>query len=147
MDAWSPEQLKKMQLGGNDALNAFFKSYGVDKYTEIRDKYNTQAAEVHPIVTSTLESNPEACIVVVMCTPDAEPHSAWLNNPLGNLQYYRDKIRAEIEGRTYVPPAPSASNNSLSRAGSAGSTRSARAAGNSTNDSWDDWGKPSTVKV
>ena len=46
MDAWSPEQLKKMQLGGNDALNAFFKGYGVDKYTEIRDKYNTQAAEV-----------------------------------------------------------------------------------------------------
>ena len=63
------------------------------------------------------------------------------------LQYYRDKIRAEIEGRTYVPPAPSASNNSLSRAGSAGSSRSTRVAGNSANDSWDDWGKPSTVKV
>lgn len=46
MDAWSPEQLKKMQLGGNDAVNAFLKRYGVDKYTEIRDKYNTQAAEV-----------------------------------------------------------------------------------------------------
>lgn len=86
MDAWSPEQLKKMQLGGNDALNAFFKNYGVDKYTEIRDKYNTQAAEVvlhcnqllrlawvvlhvhtqehafslfrHPLVQSTVLSNP-----------------------------------------------------------------------------------------
>ena len=35
-----------MQLGGNDALNAFLKNYGVDKYTDIRDKYNSQAAEV-----------------------------------------------------------------------------------------------------
>lgn len=47
MDAWSPEQLKRMQLGGNDALNAFLKNYGVDKYTDIRDKYNSQAAEVY----------------------------------------------------------------------------------------------------
>ena len=46
MDAWSPEQLKRMQLGGNDALNAFLKNYGVDKHTDIRDKYNSQAAEV-----------------------------------------------------------------------------------------------------
>lgn len=68
-------------------------------------------------------------------------------SPRAHLQYYRDKIRAEIEGKTYVPPAPSASNNSLSRAGSAGSTRSARAAPASANDSWDDWGKPPNVKV
>ena len=46
MDAWSAEQLQRMQLGGNDALNAFLKKYGVDKYTDIRDKYNSQAAEV-----------------------------------------------------------------------------------------------------
>ena len=46
MDAWSPEQLKRMQLGGNDALNVFLKNYGIDKYTDIRDKYNSQAAEV-----------------------------------------------------------------------------------------------------
>ena len=46
MDAWSPEQLKRMQLGGNDALNAFLKNYGVDKFTDIRDKYNSEAAEV-----------------------------------------------------------------------------------------------------
>lgn len=37
-----------MQLGGNDALNVFLKNYGVDKYTDIRDKYNSQAAEVKP---------------------------------------------------------------------------------------------------
>ena len=46
MDAWSSEQLKKMQLGGNDALNNFLKKYGVDKHTDIKDKYNSPAAEV-----------------------------------------------------------------------------------------------------
>lgn len=65
MDAWSPEQLKKMQLGGNDALNAFLKGYGVDKYTEIRDKYNTQAAEV---------------VIVLACQPCQPLLRAYLSN-------------------------------------------------------------------
>ena len=46
MDAWSPDQLRKMQLGGNDTLNNFLGKYSVDKFTEIKDKYNSQAAEV-----------------------------------------------------------------------------------------------------
>ena len=45
MDAWNPDQLKRMQLGGNDKLNAFLQQYGVPKATEIRDKYNSKAAE------------------------------------------------------------------------------------------------------
>ena len=46
MDAWSPDQLKKMHLGGNDVVNNFLKQYGIDKYTDIKEKYNSQAAEV-----------------------------------------------------------------------------------------------------
>ena len=46
MDAWSGDQLKKMQLGGNDALNTFLIKYSVDKFTDIKEKYNSQAAEV-----------------------------------------------------------------------------------------------------
>lgn len=46
MDAWSPEQLRKMQAGGNGALNEFFRQYGVDKHVDIRDKYNNRVAEV-----------------------------------------------------------------------------------------------------
>lgn len=46
MDAWSGDQLKKMQLGGNDALNTFLAKYSVDKFTEIKEKYNSHAAEV-----------------------------------------------------------------------------------------------------
>ena len=46
MDAWSAEQLKRMQLGGNDALNNFLNKYGVDKFTDIKEKYNSGGAEV-----------------------------------------------------------------------------------------------------
>ena len=46
MDAWSADQLKKMQAGGNGKLNAFFKNYGIPKETEIKEKYGGQVAEV-----------------------------------------------------------------------------------------------------
>ncbi len=46
MDAWSGDQLRKMQLGGNDSLNTFLKKYGVDKFTDIKEKYSSQGAEV-----------------------------------------------------------------------------------------------------
>ncbi|KFM24793.1 ADP-ribosylation factor GTPase-activating protein AGD7 [Auxenochlorella protothecoides] len=45
MDAWNPDQLKRMQLGGNGACNAFLGKYGVTKHTDIREKYNSQAAD------------------------------------------------------------------------------------------------------
>eukprot|EP01024_Parvocaulis_polyphysoides_P047792 TRINITY_DN4531_c0_g3_i4.p1 TRINITY_DN4531_c0_g3~~TRINITY_DN4531_c0_g3_i4.p1 ORF type:complete len:406 (-),score=59.82 TRINITY_DN4531_c0_g3_i4:414-1631(-) len=47
MDAWKPQELKKMQLGGNDIMNSFFKKYGLDKYTSIEQKYNSRVAEVY----------------------------------------------------------------------------------------------------
>lgn len=46
MDSWSADQLKKMQLGGNKKMNAFFQEYGVPKNTDIVTKYNSRAAEV-----------------------------------------------------------------------------------------------------
>ena len=49
------------------------------------------------------------------------------------LQYYREKIKAEAEGRTYVAPPPSKAAPSKP----AGMTRNARSFGNS---GWDDWG-------
>ncbi|XP_042461007.1 probable ADP-ribosylation factor GTPase-activating protein AGD6 [Zingiber officinale] len=47
MDSWSEIQLKKMEAGGNDRLNAFLAGYGVDKETDIVAKYNTRAASVY----------------------------------------------------------------------------------------------------
>lgn len=47
MDSWSEIQLKKMESGGNEALNAFLAQYGVAKETDIVTKYNTNAAAVY----------------------------------------------------------------------------------------------------
>lgn len=46
MDSWSPDQLRKMQHGGNAKLNMFLKQYGIEKNMDIKEKYNTRAAEV-----------------------------------------------------------------------------------------------------
>ncbi|GAB2295742.1 Probable ADP-ribosylation factor GTPase-activating protein agd6 [Dionaea muscipula] len=47
MDSWSEIQLKKMESGGNENLNAFLARYGVTKDTDIVAKYNTNAASVY----------------------------------------------------------------------------------------------------
>ncbi|EEF34663.1 ADP-ribosylation factor GTPase-activating protein AGD7 [Ricinus communis] len=47
MDSWSEIQIKKMEAGGNEKLNAFLSQYGVPKETDIVAKYNTNAASVY----------------------------------------------------------------------------------------------------
>ncbi|KDD72202.1 hypothetical protein H632_c3706p0, partial [Helicosporidium sp. ATCC 50920] len=47
MDAWNPDQLKKMKAGGNGRMNAFLTKYGVPKLTDIVEKYNSKAAEYY----------------------------------------------------------------------------------------------------
>jgi ADP-ribosylation factor GTPase-activating protein 1 len=127
MDAWSADQLKKMQAGGNDKLNQFFKQYGVDKYTDIRDKYNNRVAEVSP------------------------PAFTWKGAPdyqmtsfSTRMQVYREKIKADVEGRPFTPPAPSSLQVSLpSKAAPASSGMANRPGipnGRAGGDDWGDWG-------
>lgn len=91
MDAWNPDQLKRMQLGGNARLNSFLNQYGVVKETDIKEKYNSKAAE-----------------------------------------FYREKVRAEADGRQYTPPAPSEVPRPLPRPKS-------NASFNNPNSEWDNW--------
>lgn len=93
MDAWNPDQLRRMQLGGNDKLNKFLAQYGVAKHVEIRDKYNSKAAE-----------------------------------------FFREKLRAEVDGRPYTPPAPGADNKMMPR------NKSFAASPHTGQEDWDDWG-------
>ncbi|GIL77952.1 hypothetical protein Vretimale_6516 [Volvox reticuliferus] len=102
MDSWSPEQLKKMQLGGNAKLNAFLKQYGVEKNMDIRDKYNTRAAE-----------------------------------------FYREKLRASVEGRDYTPPSPSEVGAPVPT--SSPRTNSTASVGKRKDDGWGDWGGQETA--
>ncbi|XP_044473037.1 probable ADP-ribosylation factor GTPase-activating protein AGD6 [Mangifera indica] len=47
MDSWSEIQIKKMESGGNERLNAFLAQYGIPKETDIVIKYNTNAASIY----------------------------------------------------------------------------------------------------
>ncbi|KAE8684806.1 putative ADP-ribosylation factor GTPase-activating protein AGD6 [Hibiscus syriacus] len=47
MDSWSDIQIKKMESGGNEKLNAFLSQYGIPKETDIVAKYNTNAASIY----------------------------------------------------------------------------------------------------
>ncbi|GBF93446.1 hypothetical protein Rsub_06579 [Raphidocelis subcapitata] len=106
MDAWNPDQLRKMQAGGNGKLNEFFARYGIDKATDIKTKYNNRVAEI-----------------------------------------YRDKVRAEVEGRPFTAPpvgslkvdlGPPAAGNGAAARPAMGAGPGGRAAGG--DDGWGDWG-------
>jgi len=59
-----------------------------------------------------------------------------------SVQIYREKLRAEVEGRPYTPPPPS-SVKPVSRSGSSGSMSRSRSAGRvaaGNDESWDEWG-------
>ena len=47
MDARTPDQLRKMEAGGNDLLNTFFAKYDVPKHTSIKEKYNSWPSELY----------------------------------------------------------------------------------------------------
>ncbi|KAK8531998.1 hypothetical protein V6N12_053450 [Hibiscus sabdariffa] len=47
MDSWSDIQIRKMESGGNEKLNAFLAQYGIPKETDIVTKYNTNAASIY----------------------------------------------------------------------------------------------------
>ncbi|XP_022983985.1 probable ADP-ribosylation factor GTPase-activating protein AGD6 [Cucurbita maxima] len=47
MDSWSEIQIKKMEAGGNEHLNAFLAQYGIPKETDIVTKYNSSAAGIY----------------------------------------------------------------------------------------------------
>eukprot|EP00889_Picochlorum_renovo_P004103 jgi/Picre1/31133/NNA_006487.t1 len=100
MDAWNQDQLAKMQHGGNSVMNTFFAKYGVQKHTDVRDKYNSPAAE-----------------------------------------FYREKLKAEVEGREYTPPAPSsaaAKGRGSSASRHVGKNKSFGGAVHGASD-WDSW--------
>jgi ADP-ribosylation factor GTPase-activating protein 1 len=100
MDAWNPDQLKRMQLGGNSKFNNFISPYGIPKNTEIKEKYNTKAAE-----------------------------------------FYREKIRAEVDGRSYTAPGPNEVPRPLPRPKTFAGTRNTSSISKNVNgNDWDDWG-------
>ena len=136
MDAWSEDQLRKMQLGGNDALNSFLAKYGVDKDTEIPEKYNSQAAEARARPAGCCEEVQERILAVrpLLSQGDADTR-------LPVVQIYREKIKAEAQGLPYAVPPPS----KVAPAPRASASAGSRASSSSRQGGWDDWGEGSAA--
>ena len=47
MDSWSEDEIKAMQMGGNQNLNDFFAKYGISKDATIKEKYSSRAAALY----------------------------------------------------------------------------------------------------
>lgn len=176
MDAWSPEQLQKMQAGGNGVCNAFLKSYGIDKHTDIKEKYNSQASEVRQQdrgVLGTLRRR-AACASAPAAAKDparganasrlvraaraaaaeacfrrqAMMIASHPHIPFGPcLQFLREKVKAAVDGRPYTPPPPSSVRSSPAKLPRAGSRGAANGSGGGGGDEWGDWGGASGSQV
>ena len=60
MDSWTEKQLKTMKMGGNDKLNDYLKSKGIDPRTPIKAKYESDHAQLYKeILKARVEGRPE----------------------------------------------------------------------------------------
>ena len=47
MDSWTEDEIKAMQVGGNQSLRSFFEEHGVSPDATIREKYSSPAAALY----------------------------------------------------------------------------------------------------
>lgn len=47
MDAWTEDEIKAMQVGGNQSLRSFFEEHGISNDATIREKYSSPAAALY----------------------------------------------------------------------------------------------------
>ncbi|CAN0891859.1 ADP-ribosylation factor GTPase-activating protein AGD7 [Linum grandiflorum] len=80
---WSEIEMKKMEVGGNEHLNAFLSQRGIPKETDIFAKYNTKAAEVYfdrieALAGGKAWHDPPATKEKIVCIPD-HPHEPFIS--------------------------------------------------------------------
>ena len=64
MDSWSDKQLAIMKIGGNDKCNAYLKERGIDARTPIKQKYESDAAQLYKqVVRARAEGKPEPTVL------------------------------------------------------------------------------------
>lgn len=141
MDAWNPDQLKRMQLGGNDKLNNFLAQYGVSKTVDIRDKYNSKAAEFYRDKIRYGELQPACAVRAAGLAAEILPYCYFLMQHAAALPGLTPPppaarlCRAEVEGRPYSPPPPSAATSFTRPKSFVASPSQGRGGAD-----WDDWG-------
>ena len=64
MDSWTDKQLAIMKIGGNDKCNAYLKERGIDARTPIKQKYESDAAQLYKqVVRARAEGQPEPTVL------------------------------------------------------------------------------------
>ena len=60
MDSWTDKQLTLMKTGGNKKLNDYLKSKGIDPSTPVKEKYESEAAQLYKeVLKARAEGRPE----------------------------------------------------------------------------------------
>jgi hypothetical protein len=81
MDSWTEKQLALMTAGGNAKCNAYLKARGIDAKTPIKQKYESDAAQLYKeILKARVEGRPEPTTLPPQKTRSA-PSS--MNRPMG----------------------------------------------------------------
>ena len=118
MDAWTDDQLKKMQLGGNDRLIKHLKQCSIDKSTPIPAKYNSKGAEVCVAVAPPANQMHKHLLKSFRCTStcvhvrDAKTLTQLHNRTVKaqevtlqhSLQAFRSMIKAQAAGQPFQMP-------------------------------------------
>lgn len=64
MDSWTDQQLAMMKNGGNDKLNTYLAQRGIDRRTPIKQKYESDAAQLYKLVLKArIEGKPEPTVL------------------------------------------------------------------------------------
>jgi ADP-ribosylation factor GTPase-activating protein 1 len=85
MDSWSDKQLAIMKGGGNDKCNQYLKSRGIDPRGPIKQKYESDAAQLYKeVLKAQVEGRPEP---TSLPPPTKKSYSAppSMNQPMGGL--------------------------------------------------------------
>jgi len=85
MDSWSDKQLAIMKGGGNDKCNQYLKSKGIDPRAPIKQKYESDAAQLYKeVLKARVEGRPEP---TSLPKPAVKSHSApsSMNRPMNGI--------------------------------------------------------------
>lgn len=83
MDSWTDKQLAVMKGGGNDQCNQYLKSKGIDPRAPIKQKYESDAAQLYKeVLKARVEGRPEpTSLPPKVQKPSSAPSS--INRPMG----------------------------------------------------------------
>lgn len=86
MDSWTDAQLAIMKGGGNEKCNQYLKSKGIDPRAPIKQKYESDAAQLYKeVLKARIEGRPEPTTLPpkTQRTPSSAPSS--MNRPMGGF--------------------------------------------------------------